>query len=98
MSTEDRNPRTTDLDRWPAARVVEAVTGSTRLKAGTATKVLRNAFSTALMVRSGRSAVLTTAGGDVPLALVHALSGRPLDECRAALSGRGVRAALDALC
>lgn len=33
----------------------EALTGSTRLKAGTATKVLLNAFSTALMVRSGRT-------------------------------------------
>jgi N-acetylmuramic acid 6-phosphate etherase len=33
----------------------EAVAGSTRLKAGTATKVLLNAFSTALMVRSGRT-------------------------------------------
>jgi len=107
----------------------EAVTGSTRLKAGTATKVLLNAFSTALMVRSGRTysnlmvnlvatneklvaravrvvematglgpdesaAVLTGAGGEVPLALVHALSGRPLDECRTALAGGGVRAAL----
>jgi N-acetylmuramic acid 6-phosphate etherase len=107
----------------------EAVTGSTRLKAGTATKVLLNAFSTALMIRSGRTysnlmvnlvatneklvgravrvvematglgfdecaAVLVDAGGHVPLALVHALSGRPLDECRAALDGGGVRAAL----
>jgi N-acetylmuramic acid 6-phosphate etherase len=116
-----------------AATGEEAVTGSTRLKAGTATKVLLNAFSTALMVRSGRTysnlmvnlvatneklvgravrivgmatgldaeesgAVLARAGGDVPLALVHALSGRPLDECRAALTGRGVRAALEALC
>ncbi|HEX6358344.1 N-acetylmuramic acid 6-phosphate etherase [Actinophytocola sp.] len=110
----------------------EAVTGSTRLKAGTATKVLLNAFSTALMIRSGRTysnlmvnlvatneklvgraarivqmatglgavesaAVLARAGGDVSLALVHALSDRPLDECRDALSGRGVRAALDTL-
>jgi N-acetylmuramic acid 6-phosphate etherase len=33
----------------------EAITGSTRLKAGTAEKVLLNAFSTALMVRSGRT-------------------------------------------
>src|SRR6202000_310653 len=33
----------------------EAVTGSTRLKAGTAQKMLLNAFSTALMVRTGRT-------------------------------------------
>lgn len=32
----------------------ELVTGSTRLKAGTATKLMLNAISTALMVRSGR--------------------------------------------
>lgn len=112
-----------------AATGPEAVTGSTRLKAGTATKVLLNAFSTALMIRSGRTysnlmvnlvatneklqgravrvvematgldaqesaTVLAAAGGDVPLALVHALSGRPLAECRVALNGGGVRAAL----
>jgi N-acetylmuramic acid 6-phosphate etherase len=115
-----------------AATGPEAVTGSTRLKAGTATKVLLNAFSTALMIRAGRTysnlmvnlvatneklhgravrvvamatglgdddsaAVLAGAEGDVPLALVHALSGRSLDECRAALDERGVRAALDVL-
>lgn len=107
----------------------EAITGSTRLKAGTATKVLLNAFSTTLMIRSGRTysnlmvnlvatneklvgravrviematglghdecaAVLVDAGGQVPLALVHALSGQPLDTCRATLNGDGVRAAL----
>jgi N-acetylmuramic acid 6-phosphate etherase len=33
----------------------EAVTGSTRLKAGTAEKMLLNSFSTALMVRAGRT-------------------------------------------
>jgi N-acetylmuramic acid 6-phosphate etherase len=33
----------------------EALTGSTRLKAGTATKVILNAFSTALMVKAGRT-------------------------------------------
>lgn len=33
----------------------EAITGSTRLKAGTAQKMLLNAFSTALMVRDGRT-------------------------------------------
>lgn len=111
----------------------EAITGSTRLKAGTATKILLNAFSTALMVRSGRTysnlmvglvatndklnsravniidmatgigpeesaAALTRSGGDLPLALLHALSRRPVDECRRALSdGGSVRAALDLL-
>lgn len=38
-----------------AATGPEALTGSTRLRAGTATKVLFNAFSTALMMRSGRT-------------------------------------------
>jgi N-acetylmuramic acid 6-phosphate etherase len=33
----------------------EAITGSTRLKAGTAEKMLLNSFSTALMVRGGRT-------------------------------------------
>ena len=33
----------------------EALTGSTRLKAGTATKVVLNSFSTALMIRGGRT-------------------------------------------
>ncbi len=111
----------------------EAVTGSTRLKAGTATKVLLNAFSTALMVRSGRTysnlmvnlvatndklharavrviematglgaadsgKALADCGGDLPLALLHTLSGRTVDECRHALdTGRSVRAALELL-
>jgi len=110
----------------------EAVTGSTRLKAGTATKALLNAFSTALMIRSGRTysnlmvnlvatndklaaravriiemaaglappesaEALARCGGDLPLALVHVLSGRAVEDCRTALRGGGVRAALDAL-
>ena len=33
----------------------EAISGSTRLKAGTAQKIVLNAFSTALMVRRGRT-------------------------------------------
>jgi N-acetylmuramic acid 6-phosphate etherase len=116
-----------------AATGPEAIAGSTRLKAGTATKALLNAFSTALMVRSGRTysnlmvhlvatntkltaravsiiematgldtaasdAALTRCGGDLPLALLHALSGRAVDECRRALAeGGGVRAALQLL-
>jgi N-acetylmuramic acid 6-phosphate etherase len=116
-----------------AATGPEAITGSTRLKAGTATKALLNAFSTALMVRSGRTysnlmvnlvatneklharavriletaaglgaadsaAVLARSGGDLPLALVHALSGRTVGDCRRALGDAGnVRAALAVL-
>jgi N-acetylmuramic acid 6-phosphate etherase len=38
-----------------AATGPEAITGSTRLKAGTAEKLLLNSFSTALMVRGGRT-------------------------------------------
>ena len=38
-----------------AATGPEALTGSTRLKAGTATKVLINSFSTALMIATGRT-------------------------------------------
>jgi N-acetylmuramic acid 6-phosphate etherase len=110
----------------------EAVTGSTRLKAGTATKVLLNAFSTALMVRSGRTysnlmvnlvvtndklearavrivematglepaeaaEALARGDGDVTLAVLHALSGRPVDDCRRVLAGGGVRTALTLL-
>ena len=116
-----------------AATGPEAITGSTRLKAGTATKVLLNAFSTALMVRSGRTysnlmvnlvatneklharavriiemaaglgcadsaAALARCDGDLPLALLHALSGRTVDDCRRAhRDGGSVRAALDLL-
>ncbi|MCW6004161.1 N-acetylmuramic acid 6-phosphate etherase [Micromonospora sp. CPCC 205371] len=116
-----------------AATGPEAVTGSTRLKAGTATKVLLNAFSTALMVRSGRTysnlmvnlvtsnekldaravtivamatglddalsaAALSEAGGEVPVAVLHALSGRQANACRDALrEGGSVRAALSLL-
>ncbi|WP_308798598.1 N-acetylmuramic acid 6-phosphate etherase [Agromyces silvae] len=111
----------------------EAITGSTRLKAGTATKVLLNAFSTTLMVRSGRTysnlmtnlvvtnsklrdraiaviematgcdaaraaGLLELADGSVPLAIVHARSGRTIGECRAALNeSAGIRSALDRL-
>lgn len=116
-----------------AATGPEAITGSTRLKAGTATKALLNAFSTALMVRSGRTysnlminmvatneklhgravrviemaagagageaaAALARCDGDLPLAVLHVLSARPVEDCRHALgAGGGVRAALDLL-
>lgn len=111
----------------------EVLTGSTRMKAGTATKVILNAFSTALMIRLGRTysnlmvglvatnaklheralvaiematglpsakgaTLLDRCGGDLPLALVHALSGRSIDDARHALdTDGGVRAALERL-
>lgn len=102
----------------------EAVTGSTRLKAGTATKSILNAFSTALMVRLGRTysnlmvglvatnaklharavtivamasglslddaaEALDRAHGDPSLAIVHVLTGQPIDQTRAVLRAAG---------
>jgi N-acetylmuramic acid 6-phosphate etherase len=43
------------------------------------------------------AAALARSDGDVPLALVHLLSGRPLEDCRDALRGGAVRAALQHL-
>jgi len=71
----------------------EAVTGSTRLKAGTAQKMVLNALSTAAMVRLGRTWSNLMVGAVVSNAklrgrLVHALAaatGEPLDCCAAAL-------------
>lgn len=72
----------------------ELLTGSTRLKAGTAQKLVLNAFSTALMVRAGKTysnlmvdVVATNAKlrGRVITMLVEA-SGAPESECLAALA------------
>lgn len=111
----------------------EALTGSTRLKAGTATKVLLNALSTTIMMRLGLTYsnlmvgvtasndklrdravrilidatsqpaavcadVLAASDGDVRLALVQLLSGRPCEEAAAALRRHtGVTAAVTEL-
>lgn len=111
----------------------EAIAGSTRLKATTAMKLILNSFSTALMIRLGKTysnlmvevsasnsklrgrkarilreasgaelaeceAALTTADGDLQLAMVMLLGGVPADQARRALLGRGnVRGALAAL-
>jgi N-acetylmuramic acid 6-phosphate etherase len=72
----------------------EALTGSTRLKAGTATKVLLNAFSTALMVKAGRTygnlmvgLVATNAKlGERAVRLLAEASGEDPAACRAALA------------
>ncbi len=98
----------------------EVIAGSTRLKAGTAQKLILNSFSTTLMIKLGRTwsnlmvdmvatnnklrgrmlrilseatgagddacaAALAAAGGELKPALVHLLSGAPIDEARAAL-------------
>jgi N-acetylmuramic acid 6-phosphate etherase len=111
----------------------EALAGSTRLKAGTAQKMILNMFSTALMVRLGHTyrnlmvdmeptnaklrgrsieLLIQATGradaecaraldecGELKTALVHLLTRRSPQECRAALeaAGGGVRKALDVL-
>ncbi len=98
----------------------EVIAGSTRLKAGTAQKMILNSFSTTLMIKLGRTwsnlmvdmvatnsklrgrmlrilaeatgadeaacaTALAAAGGELKPALVHLLSGAPIDEAKAAL-------------
>lgn len=72
----------------------EALTGSTRLKAGTAQKLVLNAFSTALMVRLGKTYSNLMVGvvasnaklrGRV-LNLLEEATGAPEDRCAAALA------------
>jgi N-acetylmuramic acid 6-phosphate etherase len=111
----------------------EALTGSTRLKAGTAQKMILNMFSTALMIRLGHTyrnlmvdmqatnaklrgrsieLLIQATGrtddecgraldecGDLKTALVHLLTRRTPEACRAALEAGGgrVRKALETL-
>jgi N-acetylmuramic acid 6-phosphate etherase len=92
---------TPDAELAPSADLVvvldtgpEAVTGSTRMKAGTATKVALNAFSTALMIRLGYTysnlMVGMVASNDKlkhrAVALLVEASGRPWDDCVDALA------------
>ncbi|MFG2007142.1 N-acetylmuramic acid 6-phosphate etherase [Spirillospora sp. NPDC048911] len=72
----------------------EALTGSTRLKAGTATKVILNAFSTALMIKSGRTYGNLMVGlvatnsklDDRAVRLLAEATGLDRDACAAALA------------
>ena len=72
----------------------EAVTGSTRLKAGTAEKLLLNSFSTALMVRTGRTysnLMVHVAPANAKLRarqrrLLAQATGTPADRCATALA------------
>lgn len=85
----------------------EAITGSTRLKAGTATKVLLNSFSTALMIGAGRTYSNLMVGlvatndklRDRSVGLLVEASGQPRERCTTALeeAGGGVEAALVSL-
>lgn len=85
----------------------EAVTGSTRMKAGTATKLVLNAMSTAAMVRLGRTysnlmvsvnALNSKLRGRLIKILIEA-TGKDPDTCAAALadSGGDTRTALVSL-
>jgi N-acetylmuramic acid 6-phosphate etherase len=72
----------------------EALAGSTRLKAGTATKAMLNAFSTAVMIGMGRTYSnlmigMTATNDKLRERAVETLaeaSGRPPAECRAMLA------------
>ncbi|MBT2230026.1 N-acetylmuramic acid 6-phosphate etherase [Nonomuraea sp. NEAU-A123] len=80
-----------------AATGPEALTGSTRLKAGTATKVILNSFSTALMIKAGRTygnlmvGLVATNGklGERAVRLLVEATGEDEASCRAVLTDAG---------
>lgn len=107
----------------------EVIAGSTRLKAGTAQKMILNSFSTTLMIKLGRTwsnlmvdmvatnnklrgrmlrilaeatgadeaacaAALEAAAGELKPALVHLLTGSPVEAARAALEDADGRVAV----
>ncbi|MEV1246296.1 N-acetylmuramic acid 6-phosphate etherase [Nonomuraea sp. NPDC050022] len=80
-----------------AATGPEALTGSTRLKAGTATKVILNSFSTALMIKAGRTygnlmvgLVATNAKlSERAVSLLVEATGEEAASCRAVLADAG---------
>ncbi|MBN6054204.1 N-acetylmuramic acid 6-phosphate etherase [Nonomuraea sp. RK-328] len=75
----------------------EALTGSTRLKAGTAAKVILNAFSTALMIKAGRTYGNLMVGlvasnaklRERAVSLLAEATGDDEARCRAALADAG---------
>lgn len=77
----------------------EAITGSTRLKAGTATKVALNAFSTALMVGLGKTYSNLMVGvvasndklRDRAVRILAEATGEPEESCRIVLERAGGR-------
>jgi N-acetylmuramic acid 6-phosphate etherase len=75
----------------------EAIAGSTRMKAGTAQKLVLTSFSTAVMVRFGRTysnlmvsmrATNAKLRGRT-LRILHEATGAPVDECAYALAAAG---------
>jgi N-acetylmuramic acid 6-phosphate etherase len=91
-------PAASEVDVHVAVRTgPEAITGSTRMKAGTAQKLVLNALSTATMVRCGRTwsnlmigAVATNSKlrGRIAAALVAATGAQP-EACAAAVESAG---------
>jgi N-acetylmuramic acid 6-phosphate etherase len=75
----------------------EAITGSTRLKAGTAQKLVLNSFSTALMVRLGHTysnlmVGMVTSNAKLRgrlVVLLEEATGQPAEACRNALAAAG---------
>ncbi|ONI78910.1 N-acetylmuramic acid 6-phosphate etherase [Actinosynnema sp. ALI-1.44] len=135
VSNNPISARTADVDVVIAVDTgPEAISGSTRMKAGTSQKLVLTAFSTAVMVKLGRTysnlmvsmratnaklrgrtlrilreatgyslqecaEALTSANGDLKVALVHLLSGADSERAAKALSETNghVRNALDML-
>ncbi|ALG05822.1 N-acetylmuramic acid 6-phosphate etherase [Kibdelosporangium phytohabitans] len=135
VSNNPMSARTADVDVVIAVDTgPEAISGSTRMKAGTSQKLVLTAFSTAVMVKLGRTysnlmvsmratnaklrgrtlrilreatgyslqecaEALTSANGDLKVALVHLLSGADSERAAKALSETNghVRNALDML-
>lgn len=75
----------------------EVLTGSTRLKAGTATKVILNCFSTTLMIRAGRvysnlMIGMVASNGKLrerAVSILREASGASADQCTQALADAG---------
>jgi N-acetylmuramic acid 6-phosphate etherase len=97
LMTSNPNPELTAQVVLAADTGPEAITGSTRLKAGTAEKLMLNGFSTVLMVRLGRvysNLMIDMRATNAKLRgrSVHMLvqaSGASVDECSEALADCG---------
>lgn len=108
ISSNPAAPLEQDVDRHVCAPTgPEPIAGSTRMKAGTAAKLLLNGFSTALMVRLGKTysnLMVDVAASNAKLrgrvlSILTEASGRDESACAAALDAAGgdTKAALVAL-